>query len=395
MAIYLILYMAAFMGYATHANACKRKRLRYIVVLFGMLTLVAAIRDYTVGTDLMFYYSKYYPQFANASWDNLQAVTISGDWELGFCALNKLFAMITPNVQMFIAVTSILTVVPYGVFIYKNSEDVVFSTVMYIGFHIYSQTLNIVRQAIAIGIILLGLEALKQKKYIKFFIYVVIASFFHTTSIIAVVYLILDRLEFKKHTFYLLTIVTVGFALGYRFLFEKLLFSTGLSSMYGIYSSTGRGDSGGYVTFHTLGMFLIALLIFVFGYLYLNEKASQTPMEVMSLTKKKYRFSKGVIQIHRNLSEYTYWSESLLMYAVYMSILFRFSAFIINVTSRFSLYFFPFLVISIPHTCAKVKSSDKKIIYGIMYLVLTVFFLVVGFAKAKALWGTVPYKFFW
>ncbi len=395
MAIYLVLYIAAFMGYAAHANASKRKRFRYVVVLFGLLTLVAAIRNHTVGIDLILFYGKYYPQFASVPWNKIQTVTMSGDWELGFCALNKLLAMITPNFQMFIFVTSILTVVPYGVFIYKNSEDVVFSTVMYIGFHIFSQTLNIVRQCIAIGIILLGLEALKQKKYIKFSIYVVIASFFHTSAIIAFVYLIFERLKFKKYTFYLLAIVTVLFAIGYRFLFEKLLLYTGLSSMYGIYSSTmGRGDSG-YVTFNSLGMFSIALLIFVLGCIFLNGNTSQTPIEVMSLVKKRYDFSKGVIRIHRNVCEYIYWPESLLMYAVYMSVLFRFAAFIINVTSRLALYFFPFLVISIPHTCSKAKASDKKIIYGIMYMVLTVYFLVIGFAKAESMWGTVPYKFFW
>lgn len=130
-------------------------------------------------------------------------------------------------------------------------------------------SMNVIRQAMAVGVILLGLEALKRKQYVKFAIYVVIATFFHTSAIIALLFILCDILTFKKNTVYILTIVTVGFSLVYRFLFEKIISISSLSNLYGLYSASGAGDSGGYITFHTLGMFAIAAIILYIVVLYI------------------------------------------------------------------------------------------------------------------------------
>lgn len=60
-------------------------------------------------------------------------------------------------------------------------------------------SMNVIRQAMAVGVILLGLEALKRKQYVKFAIYVVIATFFHTSAIIALLFILCDILTFKKY----------------------------------------------------------------------------------------------------------------------------------------------------------------------------------------------------
>lgn len=79
--------------------------------------------------------------------------------------------------------------------------------------------------------------------------------------------------------------------------------------------------------------------------------------------------------MHRVTPDTTvYWSESMLMYSVYLAVLFRFSAFIINVTARFSLYFIPFLMIAFPHALNKVQNQNNRKLMKIGMITAIVFF---------------------
>lgn len=398
MTVYIVLMLMALSGYTLKANANEKSRKLYLCLVFSLIVAVAMLRKDQIGIDLSLYYNKYYPLFKNVAWNKLQSVTISGDWELGFCAFCKLIGQISTNTQCFVIFTSLFTIIPYALFIYRNSDDVVFSTVFFLGYHIFMMTMNVIRQAMAVGIVLIGLETLKRKQYVKFIIYVVIATFFHTSAIIALLLILCDKVTFKKNTFFVLTVLTAGFSFIYRFLFEKLLSIPLISNLYGLYAASGAGDSGGYVTFHTLGMFGIAAVVFVYCSVVYNCD---------SITCRPYRWGKhgrsifslegSIIRKHRVEPETTvYWSESMLMYSVYLAVLFRFSAFIINVTARFSLYFIPFLMIAFPHAINKVqKDSNRKLMKTGMIAVIIFFFLYLGFTRAGAMWGTVPYRFFW
>lgn len=394
MTVYIVLMLLALAGYAFSANASEINRKRYLCLVFSAIVIVAMLRSDQIGIDLSHYYNKYYPLFKNVSWDKLQSVTISGDWELGFCAFCKIIGQISTSTQCFVIFTSLFSIIPYAHFIYRNSDDVVFSTVFFLGYHIFMMSMNVIRQAMAVGVILLGLEALKRKQYVKFAIYVVIATFFHTSAIIALLFILCDILTFKKNTVYILTIVTVGFSLVYRFLFEKIISISSLSNLYGLYSASGAGDSGGYITFHTLGMFAIAAIIFVYcSAVYNCDVISCRPYRCGKYGRTTFSIKGGVIKMHRVTPDTTvYWSESMLMYSVYLAVLFRFSAFIINVTARFSLYFIPFLMIAFPHALNKVQNQNNRKLMKIgMITAIIFFFLYLGFTRAGAMWGTVPY----
>lgn len=398
MTIYIILMLMALAGYALNANANEKSRKYYVFFVFSAIILTAMLRSDQVGIDLSHYYNKYFPLFKNVAWDKLQSVTASGDWEVGFCAFCKIIGQISINTQCFVIFTSLFTLIPYALFIYRNSDDVVFSTVFFLGYHIFMMSMNVIRQAMAVGIILLGLEALKRKQYVKFMIYVVLATLFHTSAIIALFYILCDKLTFKKRTFFILTVATIGLGLVYRFLIEKLLSIASIANLYGLYSASATGDSGGYITFHTLGMFIIATIIFVYcSTVYDRDSISCRPYLCGKYGRTAFSIKGSTIKMHKITPDTTvYWSESFLMYSVYFATLFRFSAFIINVTARLSLYFIPFLLIAFPHAINKVqKESNRKLMKTGMLAIIIFFFLFLGYTRAGAMWGTVPYKFFW
>ena len=385
----------ALSGLFFNINCNLRNKKIYLFIVFGCLLFVGMFRDSSIGTDLSIYYSKYFPYFKDSSWDNIQNVTISGHWEWGFCAFCKVIGYISTDVQWFIIVTSIISIVPYAIFIYRNSEDVVFSTVFYIAYHVYMNSFNIVRQAMAVGIVLLGLEQLKKKKYFKFCIFVLIASLIHTSAIIAFLFIIADRLKFKKNMIYILTLGVIVLLFGYQFIFDTLLGYTGLSDIYGMYE-TGVKHAAGYVTYHTLGMFVIAAIIFALTVI----NYSKREYELTAIPQyKKYRsinINELKLKIVKHYNYNLYWSEDFIVYATYFAMVFRMMAFLINVASRMSFFFIPFLSIAFPHVIKKIESkSNKKFIAIMLYIFLIVFFLFIGFTRAGDLWGTVPYRFCW
>lgn len=393
MAIYIILYVLAFSGYWFGANKNARNRKSYLFFMFSIILLVACLRDTTVGTDLKYYYSKYYPQFAYVSWDSLQSVTISGDWEWGFCAFCKLLCAISTDVRLFIAATSVVSIIPYAIFIEKNSKDVVFSTALYLGYHMFSMNLSGIRQAMAVGIILCGIEFLKQKKTLKFCIVVILAMLFHTSASICFALVLCNWVQFKKNTMYWFAAVILGLPLIYRVIFERVLNISFFSSVYGLYSNNAHAD--GYVTIHTLGMFAIMLFILIIGFWGYEDRSGAELSQDTTVIKRKrgIRIGQTVIWRRRKISgELSY---SFLMYATYLAALFRMSAFIVNVTARLSLYFIPFAMILYPEAIKRLGfSENKKIIKLGIWGGLTAFALYIIIFRAESLWGIVPYDLF-
>lgn len=139
MTVYIVLMLLALAGYAFSANASEINRKRYLCLVFSAIVIVAMLRSDQIGIDLSHYYNKYYPLFKNVSWDKLQSVTISGDWELGFCAFCKIIGQISTSTQCFVIFTSLFSIIPYAHFIYRNSDDVVFSTVFFGLSYIYDE----------------------------------------------------------------------------------------------------------------------------------------------------------------------------------------------------------------------------------------------------------------
>ena len=107
MTVYIVLMLLALAGYAFSANASEINRKRYLCLVFSAIVIVAMLRSDQIGIDLSHYYNKYYPLFKNVSWDKLQSVTISGDWELGFCAFCKIIGQISTSTQCFVIFTSL------------------------------------------------------------------------------------------------------------------------------------------------------------------------------------------------------------------------------------------------------------------------------------------------
>lgn len=138
--------------------------------------IISAIR-YDVGTDYMFRYVPDYLAIYNG-----RNVT---NLELLFKLFVKICTFIAEdNYQILFVITS--AVVVFGIFgaIYKYSKNKIFSIILFFICGYFFGSMNLVRQYVAMAILLLAYNYLNSEETGKWFLVCIIAFFIHSSSII-------------------------------------------------------------------------------------------------------------------------------------------------------------------------------------------------------------------
>ena len=379
MAIYFAqFFLIALAGATTNVNKSEKNKRRFVYFAFFLLIIVAALRSRYIGTDLAIQYAKRYEELANTSWEAIPIYSARTTLEIGYCYLTKFLSMINPDVQFYIIITSVITYGVLGYFIYKNSVDVRMSIYVLILSGTYYNYMNIIRQALATSLILIGYELLKKddhkiKRYIEFTIIVILASTIHSAAILCLVLILFDRLKFQKKDIFWGIVATIVFFLAYDNIARiGLGFLGGQRDYYSyLYSST---ESVGYVSYQSLYMVLIILMGFVLG--------------VYTMVVKKKRNDNGeIITLSR--------SDSLILFSSLVCVICRLMVFRMNIVNRYSYYLIAFLFLLYPRAFQNVAHNNRKVVKWITYGVLFGYFLMMTLYYEQSFHMTVPYHFFW
>lgn len=155
--------------------------------------------------------------------------------------------MINSNVQFYIFVTSLIVYGTMGYLIYKKSSDVILSTMLVIFSCQYYMYMNIIRQALAVSVVLIGYTFLDKSKrsisdYIKFALFVLVASTFHDSAILCLVMIVFDKMQFKRRDILFSGVITMICYVAYSklFVFVANLISKGNGSYVSYMEKTGE-----------------------------------------------------------------------------------------------------------------------------------------------------------
>lgn len=360
----------------------KADRKKFVFLSFALLVILAALRSVNVGTDLAAHYAKRYVQVASCSWSQIPQFSAMSTYELGYCYLTKLLSSICPHVQFYIAVTSLFT---YGVtarFIYRNSCDVKMSTYIFVLTCTYYNYMNIVRQAIAISIVLLGYEFLKRetdklKNYAIFALFVLGASSIHVSAILCLLLILFKELKFTKKQILLGLVGTAVFYFLYQQILVLVLNLSGLIGEYYGYL-TKKGESVGYINLQSIYMFFTIALSFIIG--------------CLTMVIRRKRNTTNKTKIEYVLSNY----ESFLLYMGLLATICRLMVFRMNIINRYSYFFVPFVLLLYPISIYNCKSKkDRKVLRRFVYIVLAIYFVWMTVSYEASFHRTVPYEFFW
>ena len=386
MSVYFISTFLIFVvGVAIKANKTKRKRKQFVIITYSILILVSSLRAPTIGLDLIGHYVRRFRDVAAYDWTNLINFSTFTGYEIGYCYFIKILSSICPDVQFYLTITSILIFGSVGYFVYKESEDVIMSTMLLIMSCTYYMCLTMIRQSMAFSFILVGYAILDYshrtiKDYVLFLLFIILAALFHNSAILCISLIVFDKLHFtKKHIFY----GTIAIILVYIFYQSVYSFLVGVigrgSNNYERYITSlteGRGN----INLQSIISFLLTASSFLLGYYILVWK------------RKTVKTFRDVYLNEYNLAR----KESFLLYMTLIAAACRLLIFRMNIINRFTYYFIPYTFILYPYALKRIGlQSNKRIIRQAIYILFGLYFIWITSTYAGLLYGTVPYQFFW
>ncbi|MBQ3784438.1 MAG: EpsG family protein [Lachnospiraceae bacterium] len=161
------------------------------------LILIAGFRTISVGTDTLTYNLMF-----------LEDISIGyyGYVEKGWVYLEKLAGQFTSDYNMFLCLISTLTICPLAFVWNKYSTNKQLSLFIYFATYYYCMSLNIMRQCLAMSIILVAYKFILENKKLYFLLFVLIASQIHTSAFFVLPVFFIERLKITNPKFVYATI---------------------------------------------------------------------------------------------------------------------------------------------------------------------------------------------
>ena len=122
-------------------------------------------------------------------------------YEPGFTIVTKLISMFTADVNIMYAVYALLILIPTAYAIFRYSENIWMSTMMFISLTFFYCSLSFIRQSIAFAIILCAYRFMKERNHFMVLLFIFLACLFHSTVIVLIpLYLIAAFIKPTKIT---------------------------------------------------------------------------------------------------------------------------------------------------------------------------------------------------
>lgn len=178
-----------------------------IISLFS-LCFLAGVRDLTVGTDIYYYFYQIFYDFTHTEIGILAEFANTGV-DIGFIVLvyiGKIFNNV--SISMFIVELAVLA--PIYIFAYRNRKkySITFIILIYC-LTMYVRSFNLMRQSIAISLLILSMDYFKDRNIKKSLICFILATLMHKTAIIGLIIYVIIYIRNTKGEIKLKNIIMI------------------------------------------------------------------------------------------------------------------------------------------------------------------------------------------
>lgn len=348
MGVFIFLFSLLFVLYLTAINNQQTRKSRIIQTAICTIILIGiqGLRHECVGIDSWNSYRPFFDSLPNQM-GNLLDIQNVLSFEPGFVVYTKIVKSILDNTQFYIILSSIISIVPISVLIYRYAKNIPFAFIIFSSFILYHFGFSGIRQAMAIGITAIAFEFIIEKKLVGFVITVIIASSLHVSSILFLIaYPLYHHLRL-----YPTRMILVGVLFIFFLFFLKNIVIGLTEIIFGgeKYMNKAMEDA---IPSYNLMILLAAILFFSF----LSNSEKIIPLRSMLL----------------------------------MCIIFQSLGLISSSASRMAYYFMPYIAIAIPMTTSTMK--NRRIIETALIGFFVTFFF---YCNAGGYLEVIPYKFFW
>ena len=370
MQIYFVLIIVILVfGYGFRVNDNKPYKKIYLICICLFVILLGGLRAVSVGTDTRQYWSafnliKELP--ADQLWDTR--------YEPGFVILCRLLSGISDNPHILLMVSSIMIFVPCFIFIYRNSADVVLSSYLFVTLGFILSMFNLMRQGLAIGIILIGVEFFfKRKNYFFFLLMCVLAMQFHQSAIISVVLIFVPSIKKwdLKKIFIATCLAPIVFVLAFAFfrVFGSLL-------GYMDYLGSEYSDSNYFASAVKVLMNLFYLGTVIFAGGYLRHSEDQSIGSKVSFIDREGLFT-----------------DIFLISILFLQLYFYICGMSAVIMERVTVYYNLFIVVALPRSVINSRTLKDKFAFSYFIIFASLlYFIIIGIFRPY--WtDSIPYTF--
>ena len=336
----------------------NRFNIIYFVFISILLILIAGLRHQQVGYDLSHHYIDNFYKYNEMGWNQLSTFGV----ENALFIISNLLAEFGLGIRSYIIVLSFLSIFPFLLFLYIESDSIKFTIFLFFCYCIFYQMMNQIQQEIAVSFVLLGYLFLKRNKNILFLIFILIAVTFHTSAIVCVSFYFLRRIKVNFNVLLFLVFTSIVLFIFFDHFINILCIIFPKYSWYKESILHGKGD-------YSLGAFiriLLSLLIFLWSI---------------------------IISIKRKNKENYYNFFVISSYLYFLSQLFTLK---MIVTNRFGYYFLPFVLVLVEKNINVInQKSSKLLVYMSICVFMISYFSYITIMWGNESYGVVPYMFFW
>lgn len=320
----------------------KRVRIIFYILSFIVIFCLSAFR-FDVGID--------YGSYSN--WFDKMSTGIDAYFEPLFLLTVTIIQLFTDNTQWLFIVSSAITIGFIFASIHKQSSMPALSVFLFCTMGFLSHSFNLIRQFVAISIVLYSLHYLINKKIIKYVLLIIMAAMFHKTAIIMIpLYYLINR-SYKRVEYLIITILAF-----LSLIFQNNIKSFLIETFYSQYQDTDFIYQNITSIYYAI---ICAVLLMLTIYLLYNNK--------MSLLDPKDNAIVNIVLLITLMHTFLTW---------------------VPLSNRISLYLDIFLIIIIPLYISYIDSRVRKVF---ALSVITVFFLSSAYKSLDDnVNGVLPYQ---
>lgn len=260
--IFFILLITALFVDVLPVKGIKKYEKAIFIFLSVVLILFAGLRIDT-GYD----YSSYKLIYTQVSHTNFNEIFGLYNIEYGYIFINYLFRNLSYEIMIFII--ALFSIGLKLLFIEKNLEKKCLAMFFYYSSFYLTYDMGVLRQGIALGILIWGYKYISERNLKKFIMIMVISSFFHVTSVIFIPLYFIYNHKFDRIVYYF--IILLAFCSIFLHLSRYLL------PFFIAYGGSLTGDkleyySTNYTQVNIVVNMIKRIVIFVFFYEYMRYK---------------------------------------------------------------------------------------------------------------------------
>ncbi len=322
----------------------------FLIISMSILAFMAAFRENNIGNDTYQYFLDYQ---LNDAFD------FENRYEPGFVVLSGVFKIISNSPYNIIIGSSVISFLLYYKFISIYSRWYFFSVILFLLLGFFDTSMNIMRQVLAVGILLQGYQYILNKKFIPFVITVILSATFHYSAFIFIFAWWICKIKPSDKN---LTIIIIGFLILSTVAFSSILNSLlGIFTLYEEYQNSifGQGQRIG-------ALFQSAILVILLFVAYYLRKQNRCKFTNIGL-------------------------DSVFMLC-FIGMLIQLLSYNMSVIARFAVYFNIFQIILIPNLLIQLPLKKRYYYATSVFFLANVYTWIILMYRPE--WNVVyPFKF--